>query len=153
MALVRKSSKKVYVTETLPLLRLLSSGIKLSERTIKDMGAKAKDMLQWAEDDSTGEVYLYLAQEGEKGNVLGSNGTFSNSGLSAKLKDMAGEPSIDVKGGVAIWFDVATTPREEEGIEFFQITFNEIKRKEEDASEGEEVDTDTDTDTTEEGLF
>ena len=137
MALVRKSSKKVYVTETLPLLRLLSSGIKLSQKVMDDMGAKAKDMVQWAEDDETGEVFVYVAEEGEKGNVLGSNGTFSNSGLMARLKQEAGEPTLSVKGGTSVWFTVGT-PITDEGISFFPLTFDQIKKKD-DEIEGEEV--------------
>jgi hypothetical protein len=127
MGIVVASTKKVYASDEKPMLRLLSSGIKLSAKTMKDMGLEAGDKVNFAEDDESGEIYLLKSaakgDEDGQGNVLGSNKCFTNTALWVKLATQAGDAAFEAGSGRSISFSMAT-----EGIEgtYFEIIGGDI---------------------------
>ena len=130
MALVKASKTKSYEVDKLPMLRVLSSGIKISKRTASDMGISAGDRLQYAKDDETNDIYIFAGNDEDGGSTLGKTLAVSNKGLESDLKMIANVPTFEVKGGNAIHFTVATEGVLVDDTEFFLLTFKKVEEKE-----------------------
>jgi hypothetical protein len=125
MKIVQASTKRVYEVEGKSIVRVLSSGIKLTDTVMRNMGLVAGDRIFYAEDeDDNMRIYLYKSDEGS---IIGKNKAFTNTGLSSKLKAKANAINLEIKGGNHIVFDIDTTPSEYEGVSYFGLTFNEVK--------------------------
>lgn len=150
MAIIKATSKKQYAIESEPLLRILASGIKLTDEVMKRLKVKAGskdkngkgvpgDTVNYAYDTETGKVYIYNADKDEAGSILGANKTFTSTGLKTHLMKLAKDAPIfrdgettgkvttdmDIKGGVQIRFEVAETPTVVEDTEFFELIFKD----------------------------
>lgn len=147
--IVQASNKKQYAIEQKPLLRILASGLKFTDESMRILGLKAKDTVNYAYDDESGAVYLYKADEGS---TIGDNKTFTNTGFkSALLKLATGNAIIkdgatsdekvsqdtEIKGGLQIRFEVAESPTTQDGVAYHAITFKEAVVDSSDKEEGE----------------
>ena len=143
MALVKASAGKSYKADSTPLVRLMSTGIRISKKTASDMGLAVGDKIQYAQDDETNELYLFKGNEEDGGNVLGKNFAFSNTGLDSKMKSIANVPHLEIKGGTSIHFAVATEGMEVEGTSYFALTLLKVEKADsEDSEDVEEVEED-----------
>ncbi len=163
MAIVKAQVKKQYHLESLMMLRLLASGTKLTDAVMNKLGLKAGvaqvkaedgtittkgksgDHIHFAYDPESKKTYIYKADEGS---LIGATKSFTSSGLRARLMEMAngatienGEgavsPETEIKGGLQIRFKVADEPVNDDGTDFYEVTFDKaiLASKEE---EGEE---------------
>lgn len=125
MKIVQASIKKVYEIEGKSVLRLLSGGIKLTDAIMKNMGLSAGDKVSYAEDeDDNGRVYIFKNAEGS---TVGANKKFANTGLSNILKNIAGVPNLEIKGGNNIIFDMDTEATDAgDGVAYFGLTLKEV---------------------------
>ena len=121
MKIVQASTKRVYEVEGKPVLRVLSSGIKLTDFMMKAMGLSKGDKVSYAEDeDDNNKLYLFKT-DGESGSILGSTKAFTNSGLLAKLKVKAGAVDLKIKGGNHIVSVMDAEGVESDGVMYFGI--------------------------------
>ncbi len=132
MAIVQAKNKKEYAIENQSVLRLLSTGIKLTNAVLKSIGLNPKDKVNYAYDDVTGELFIF---KGTEGSTLGETKTFTNSGLKnallalAKGKKIEGTDGVvsaatETKAGTQIHFNVSETAKNEGGVDYFSISFS-----------------------------
>jgi len=130
MQLTKATTRKVYTLEALPLARLMSQGIKLSEEVVSRMGIDVSNDdrgINYAVDtDVNSATYntIFLYKDGE-GRKVGENNCFVNSGLKAEMLIRANAADLEVKGGNQVHFVVGTAV-EVEGVKFFPLTFKSI---------------------------
>ena len=140
MGIVVASTKKVYANDEKPMLRLLSSGIKLSAKTMSDMGLEAGDKLNYAEDAEEGKIYILKSaskdDEDGQGNVLGKNKCFTNTALWVKLSTQAGDPAFEAGNGKNAVFSVATDAVDGT---YFEVIGGSISSSDEKAEAAEEA--------------
>ena len=139
MALVKASKTKSYEVDELPMLRVLSSGIKISKKTASDMGITVGDKLQYAQDDETKDIYIFEGSEEDGGSTLGKTLAVSNKGLESKLKLIAKVPTLEMKGGNAIHFSVSTEATIIDDTEFFLLVFEKVEEKSADEVSEDEI--------------
>jgi hypothetical protein len=140
MKLVQANTKKTYELEKLPIVRLMSQGIKLSETVASAMGIDTSDddnrKINYAidEDESSSTFnQIFLYKDGA-GRTIGSNNCFVNSGLKADMLTRAGVPGLDVKGGNQVHFTVGEG-LDVEGTSYFPITFSKVVEAKDDSAE------------------
>ena len=118
MAIIKATNKKQYAIEQKSLVRILASGIKLTEASMKAMDLKKGDKVNYGTDDTDGTLVLYKSEEGA---VIGGNKTFTSQGFKSELLALANGAAImqdgkattekvsldtKVKGGLQIRFEV-----------------------------------------------
>lgn len=124
MKIVQASTKRVYENEQKPMIRLLSSGIKLTDFMMEAMGLATGDKVSYAKDEEDGDrLYLFKTEEGS---ILGKNKAFTNSGLAAEFKRKADSISLKIKGGNAIIFTMDEEGTESDGVTYFGMDFDEV---------------------------
>ena len=135
MKIVQASGKRVYEIEGKPVLRALSSGIKLTDYMMEAMGLVQGDKVSYAQDaDDSNRIYLYKT-DGESGSILGATKAFTNAGLMSKLKMAANAPALETKGGHHIVFLMDTDATEFDGVDYFGLTFSKVELGSEDEEE------------------
>lgn len=142
MALKKATTKKVYAADQLSILRILSSGIKLSKAVADKMEVSFDNdsKIQFAKDDETNKIYIFApVTEEDGGSKLGRNNCFTSSQLDIELRKMANAVDLEVKGGTAIYFNVAEEALVEGEDSFYELTFNKIVTKDEEGEEDEET--------------
>jgi hypothetical protein len=111
MGIVKATTKKVYASDSIPSLRVLSSGIKISRKSMQDMGLNAGDKVHYAVDDEDGSIYLYATEEGNK---VSTTNTFANVGLVSALVNSLGLTDFVAGRKSSLKFAIATEPTEGE---------------------------------------
>lgn len=130
-------NKKQYAIEATRLLRVLSSGFKLTDVLVKSLGINpgSKEGINWAEDEEAGKIYVYKPSD-DSGSVVGKNKTFTNTSFKSALLKAAGQAAnFEVKGGVQVRFEVAEIPTTANGLSYFEVNFKEIVVAEEETEE------------------
>jgi hypothetical protein len=128
---VKASTKRKNKIESAPVLRILASGLKLTQLLVAKMNViipvKGEDnenrsYIHYAE--AGGELYLYVTDETVKeGGIVGDNQCFNNTSLKTELLKLAGLP-VDYETSEAeiVSFDVDTNGIESEGTTYFKVT-------------------------------
>jgi hypothetical protein len=132
--------KRSYQIETESKLRILASGIKLTETALKNAGFEADKSIIHFGSDEKGKLFLF---ENEKGVKIGANKTFSSGALTRALLTLAKDapildkegnstgatvsPSTKVENGLQISFSVSSTPVVENDVKYFEVSFLDAK--------------------------
>ena len=148
MQIIKASSGREYGVEKLPLLRAMSSGLKLTTKVMDNLGLEVGSKLSYGRDKETGKLYLYVT-DGESGNIIGKNKAFTNAGLLAEMTNASGQPGLVVNGQTHLIFTVAESPVNFEGTDYYEIVFSRVDTdtKEEASTEVESNETATETET------
>jgi hypothetical protein len=138
MKLIKGASGRQSKIETSSKLRILASGLKITQEVVNNMGVvlpvKGEDdgertYIHYATDGETGDIYIYVGSK-EEGNLVGANQCFSNNGLKHAMLKAAGlDDNFDIKGGNSVIFEVAKEGQELDGTTYFKITFESVKTK------------------------
>ena len=124
MKIVQASTKRVYEVEQKPMIRLLSSGIKLTEFMMDAMSLEVGDRLSYAKDeDNEDRLYIFKSEEGS---IIGKNKAFTNSGLIAEMKRKASSIDLEIKGGNNIVFTMDEEGTEADGVDYFGLDFSKV---------------------------
>ena len=150
MKLVQANTKKTYELEKLPVCRLMSQGIKLSEAVVSMMDIDTDNdderKVNYAiDEDASSSTYnqIFLYKDGA-GRTIGSNNCFVNSGLKADMLVRANAASLDVKGGNQVHYTVGAGV-EMDGVSYFPLFFSKVVlAKDSDESETEAVSVESD---------
>ena len=144
MKLVQANTKKTYELEKLPVCRLMSQGIKLSEKVVSMMDIDTSNdderKVNYAidEDESSPTFNSIFLYKDVAGRTIGANNCFVNSGLKADMLVRANAASLNVKGGNQVHYTVGEAVVMD-GASYFPLTFSKIAL----AKDSEEAETET----------
>jgi hypothetical protein len=148
MKLVQASTKRVYENEKKPMIRVISSGIKLTDLMVQKLGLNLKGepaerTVNYATDQETGKLYLYKSTEGA---TVGTNKCFVSSGLKGDMLLQANSSQLKVKGGIQVIFSMDVEGTEVDGTTYFGMSFERVEESSDDEDQASPSTSDDDDD-------